>query len=136
MKAATPNLVIPEGAVFAAVERELASSETVEGTVALDHVFALLSLVLETEPVLISLQALRGDNKQLRGTALEYLDNVLPAPVRAALWPRLGAPGRTVGGPRGSSEVERELVLSMSGMSADTLRRALLRPAGRPLPRT
>jgi hypothetical protein len=136
MKAATPNLVIPEGAVFAAVERELASSETVEGTVALDHVFALLSLVLETEPVLISLQALRGDNKQLRGTALEYLDNVLPAPVRAALWPRLGAPGRTVGGPRGSSEVERELILSMSGMSADTLRRALLRPAGRPLPRT
>ncbi|HEY6555487.1 MAG TPA: hypothetical protein VI669_19175, partial [Vicinamibacteria bacterium] len=70
------------------------------------------------------------------GTALEYLDNVLPAPVRAALWPRLGAAARAGGRHRGSSEVERELVLSMSGMSADTLRRALLRPAGRPPPKT
>ena len=34
-----------------------------------------------------------------------------------------------------AQEVERELLRSMSGMSAISLRRALLRPAGRPLPK-
>jgi ATP:ADP antiporter, AAA family len=134
IKAAEPAITLRADAVFAAVQRELGSPPPEAATVALDHVFALLSLVLETEPVLISLQALRGDNRQLRGTALEYLDNVLPRPIRDALWPRLGATTR--GAPRRESrEVERELMRSVSGMSSGSLRRALLRPAGRPLPK-
>jgi len=135
IKAAEPALVVRKEAVFGAVQRELASPAAGGGSVVLDHVFALLSLVLETEPVLISLQALRGTDRELRGTALEYLDNVLPRHLRDALWPRLGA---TVGGApsaRASQEVERELLRSMSGMSAISLRRALLRPAGRPIPK-
>ena len=134
VKAAQPSLVVRKDAVFEAVQRELASPNAASGTVALDHVFALLSLVLETEPVLISLQALRGGNKELRGTALEYLDNVLPRAVRDALWPALGVPVHGAPSSRASLEVERELIRSMSGMSAVSLRRALLRPAGRPLP--
>jgi MFS family permease len=136
VKAAQPSLVVRKDAVFEAVQRELASPNAASGTVALDHVFALLSLVLETEPVLISLQALRGGNKELRGTALEYLDNVLPRGVRDALWPALGVAVQGVPSSRASQEVERELIRSMSGMSAVALRRALLRPAGRPLPKT
>ena len=136
IKAAEPSLVVRPDAAFGAVQRELALSDVAAGTVALDHVFALLSLVLETEPVLISLQALRGDDKALRGTALEYLDNVLPRGVRDALWPRLGVAARGAGPSRGAQEVERELILSMSGVSAASLRRALLRPAGRPLPKS
>jgi AAA family ATP:ADP antiporter len=135
IKAAEPPLVVHPDPVFEAVQRELDSPVVAEGTVALDHVFALLSLVLETEPVLISLQALRGGNKELRGTALEYLDNVLPRPVRDALWPRLGAAVRVARASRASQEVERELIESMSGVSAASLRRALLRPAGRPPPK-
>ncbi len=135
IKAAAPALVVRKDAVFDAVERELVSPDAGVGSVALDHVFALLSLVLETEPVLISLQALRGGDSELRGTALEYLDNVLPRHLRDALWPRLGATVHGAPSARASQEVERELLRSMSGMSAVSLRRALLRPAGRPLPK-
>jgi ATP:ADP antiporter, AAA family len=135
IKAANAEVEVRPEAVLAAVQRELDSSEATDSATALDHVFALLSLVLETEPVLISLQALRGGNKELRGTALEYLENVLPTSVRDALWPRLGAAARSPGPSRGSKEVERELIESMSGMSTVALRRALLRPANRPLPK-
>jgi MFS family permease len=136
IKAAESAAVVRPDPVFEAVQRELASSDTIGSTLALDHVFALLSLVLETEPVLISLQALRGGNKELRGTALEYLENVLPRSVRDALWPRLGAVVSTAGPARGPEEVEGELIRSMSGMTAVALRRALLRPAGRPVPKS
>ncbi len=135
IKAAEPSVVVRKDAVFEAVQRELASPNAAGDTVALDHVFALLSLVLETEPVLISLQALRGGNKELRGTALEYLDNVLPRAVRDALWPALGVTAHGAASARASQDVERELIRSMSGMSTVSLRRALLRPAGRPLPK-
>jgi AAA family ATP:ADP antiporter len=136
IKAAEPTVEVRPDRVLEAVQRELDSSEPTTSTVALDHVFALLSLVLETEPVLISLQALRGANKELRGTALEYLENVLPRPVRDALWPRLGAAVRVARSARASQEVERELLQSMSGMSSVSLRRALLRPPGRPVPKS
>jgi hypothetical protein len=134
IKAANSDVVVRPEAVLEAVQRELDSSDATAKTAALDHVFALLSLVLESEPVLISLQALRGDSKELRGTALEYLENVLPRSVRDALWPRLGAAARGPGKSRQSQEVERELLESMSGMTTESLRRALLRPATRPGP--
>jgi len=56
---------------------------------ALDHVFTLLGLVLPAEPLRISLQALGTDDRVLRGTALEYLDGVLPSRIREPLWPFL-----------------------------------------------
>ena len=57
--------------------------------VALEHVFDLLGLVLPPEALRLSLEGLLTRDPQLRGTALEYLDGVLPATVRAALWPKL-----------------------------------------------
>ena len=55
----------------------------------LAHVFTLLSLVLPREPLQIAFQSLHSEDKQLRGTALEYLEGVLPAPIRERLWPFL-----------------------------------------------
>jgi hypothetical protein len=55
----------------------------------LEHVFTLLSLVLPAEPLRIAFRGLHADDRQLRGTALEYLDTVLPADVHAVLWPYL-----------------------------------------------
>ncbi|MBS1855281.1 MAG: hypothetical protein JST11_07945 [Acidobacteria bacterium] len=52
----------------------------------LEHVFTLLSTVLPKEPLRISFYALHTGDEMLRGTALEYLDNVLPPPVRERLW--------------------------------------------------
>jgi len=55
----------------------------------LAHVFSLLSLVLPREPLQIAFRGLQSSDRQLRGTALEYLEGVLPAPIRAGLWPLL-----------------------------------------------
>ena len=53
----------------------------------LEHVFTLLSMVLPKEPLRISFYALHTEDEMLRGTALEYLDSVLPTPVREQLLP-------------------------------------------------
>jgi hypothetical protein len=53
----------------------------------LAHVFTLLSLVLPREPLQIAFRSLHSDDRQLRGTALEYLEGVLPAQIRHGLWP-------------------------------------------------
>jgi hypothetical protein len=55
----------------------------------LAHVFTLLSLILPREPLRIAFRSLQGDDTYLRGTALEYLEGVLPPTVRQALWPFL-----------------------------------------------
>jgi hypothetical protein len=55
----------------------------------LAHVFTLLSLVLPREPLQIAFRSLQSDDTYLRGTAMEYLEKVLPQPVREALWPFL-----------------------------------------------
>jgi hypothetical protein len=59
-------------------------------TLSLDHVFTLFGLVLERDALQLALQALTSDDSNLRGTALEYLDNVLPDDLRRALWTHLG----------------------------------------------
>jgi hypothetical protein len=53
----------------------------------LAHVFTLLALVLPTEPLRIAFRALHTDDQALRGTALEYLESVLPREIRDRLWP-------------------------------------------------
>ena len=55
----------------------------------LAHVFTLLGLVLQREPLQIAFRSLQTDEAQLQGTALEYLDGVLPPPIRERLWPFL-----------------------------------------------
>jgi AAA family ATP:ADP antiporter len=55
----------------------------------LAHVFTLLSLVLPTDPLRIAFRGLHTDNQSLRGTALEYLEGVLPPEIRERLWPFL-----------------------------------------------
>jgi len=58
----------------------------------LGHVFTLLSLILPREPLHIAFRSVNSEDRNLRGTALEYLEGVLPAPVRQALWPYLIRP--------------------------------------------
>jgi hypothetical protein len=55
----------------------------------LAHVFTLLSLVLPPEPLRIAFRGLHTDDPRLRGTALEYLEGVLPPRIREQLWPFL-----------------------------------------------
>jgi hypothetical protein len=105
------GLVVPKEPVLAAVRKEVALERTLwqhkpplfvpddeaEDQVdsflrdrtsrSLEHVFAILALVFEREPMRLALQALSGTDDNLRGTALEYLEQVLPPDVRLSLWP-------------------------------------------------
>jgi hypothetical protein len=55
----------------------------------LAHVFTLLALVLPAEPLQVAFRGLHTDDQNLRGTALEYLESVLPPDIRERLWPFL-----------------------------------------------
>jgi hypothetical protein len=55
----------------------------------LEHVFTLLSMVLPRDPLQIAFKGLHTTDPHLRGTALEYLESVLPPNIRDRLWPFL-----------------------------------------------
>ena len=77
---------------------------------ALDHVFTLLGLAFDAEPVELARRALSTSDVRLRGTALEYLEHVVPEPIRTGIWPYLQA-GRAPGQARrrSASEIVEEL---------------------------
>ena len=83
----------------------------------LAHVFTLLGLVLEREPLSIAYRAMRSEDAGLRGTAYEYLEVVLPARVRDVLVPLLSdvKPAARVKG-RGSKELADELLRSSASL--------------------
>ncbi|MDP9000052.1 MAG: hypothetical protein M3O46_08075 [Myxococcota bacterium] len=58
-----------------------------------EHVFTILSVLLEREPLRMAFRALHQEDQRHRGTALEYLQTVLPSELRAAVWPMLGEQG-------------------------------------------
>ena len=55
----------------------------------LEHVFNILSLALPREPLKIAFRGLYTNDANLKGTALEYLESILPGPIREGLWPFL-----------------------------------------------
>lgn len=89
-----------------------------------EHVFTLLSLAYEAEPLRLSLIALAGEDRTLRGTALEYLENVLPEEIRALLFPMLDARVE-VRKKRSRQEIVDELVRSMQSLDARALQAAI-----------
>jgi hypothetical protein len=55
----------------------------------LEHVFTLLSLAYPTEPLRVAYRGLHATDPGLKGTALEYLQHILPPSIREPLWPFL-----------------------------------------------
>jgi len=126
IRAKAPDVTISEERVLAAVAREIESDRGIwesrkaldretSPTAALDralserfnrsleHVFTLLALVLPRSSLHLAYQGLNVSDPMLKGTALEYLDAVLPPALRDTLWPYLSdEPPRK--GPRRSKE--------------------------------
>jgi len=111
-----PALVVPRQALVEMAAREAAHAG--ESQRQLDHVFTLLALALDRGAIEIARRALRSGDEALRGTALEYLDNVLPAAVRDPLWPHLGAPVRRSRTGRTPDELRDDLVRSTASLPA------------------
>lgn len=109
-----PGLILGRDRILRAVEREFYVSKTVWSSYrllervedseenpyfdevlkdrtnkGLEHVFTLLSMVLPREPLQIAFKGLHTNDPHLRGTALEYLESVLPDKIRERLWPFL-----------------------------------------------
>ena len=145
-----PNVRIDRERVFAVVRREVAVGRPVwEGHRLLDkvddeqqrsfvdeflrdragqnlaHVFTLLSLVLPATPLQIAYRGLHTDDAALRGTALEYLEGVLPADIRERLWPFLGDGDRPPRQSRPRDEILADLLRSNESilMNLEELRR-------------
>ena len=119
MRSRNPALRVPRNVVYAAVQREVEVDPiewekrnlNIDHTLSVDsppdasppprvnrsleHVFTVLSLVHNREALHLSLHAVCSDDQNLRGTALEYLENVLPEGIRRDLWRQVGVtPGR------------------------------------------
>jgi hypothetical protein len=56
----------------------------------MEHVFNILGLHFDAASLRTAFIALHTEDAQLRGTALEYLDTVLPEEIRDLVWPVLG----------------------------------------------
>jgi hypothetical protein len=98
---------VPRDRVFEWVRSEL--DRPASGERQLAHVFTLLSLALEPEPLRIAWAALRGRDRALRGTALEYLDTVLPDEIFVPLRDRCGGKGAAKAIPRPAAQVAADL---------------------------
>jgi hypothetical protein len=72
----------------------------------------LLSLVLPTEPLQIAFRGLHTDDPTLKGTALEYLEGVLPGRIREALWPYLEDPRPANRAARAREDILQDLLRS------------------------
>jgi hypothetical protein len=120
-----PELLKSFAAALALVERELTAGA--EPHVVREHVFNLLALTLEREPVRIAAHAFTTEDAYLRGTALEYLETMLPASIFFAFRPLLAATSPAPARRRPAAEVRAELIQAGTTMtvSLDELRRQL-----------
>jgi len=78
----------------------------------LAHVFTLLSLVLPTAPLQIAFRGLHTDDPKLRGTALEYLEGVLPQDISQRLAPFIGTGAQATQDARPREEILADLLRS------------------------
>jgi hypothetical protein len=78
----------------------------------LEHVFVLLSLALPREPLRVAFRGLHTGDRILRGTALEYLESVLPSDVRVRLWPFIEERGTPARAARPREEILESLLAS------------------------
>jgi AAA family ATP:ADP antiporter len=83
----------------------------------LEHLFTLLSLVLPRETVRLAFHGLHTGDRHLHGTALEYLETVLPEAVWRRLWLFLDEGGIQPARPeRSSREAMQELLASQDSI--------------------
>ena len=87
----------------------------------MEYAFLLLGTVLEREPLELCLKAVSSGDDSLRGTALEYLENVLPARLHAALTKHLLIKPRPAREKRerDAEEIYEELNQSMADLVLD-----------------
>jgi hypothetical protein len=115
--------------VFDIVRRELgelrrsaATRQIVPGATGLDHVCTLLAVVLPRDPARAACEAIRTDDPQLRGLALEYLETTLPSDVADALLESVGEEPDTARSLPSVDAVREELQRVLQQVRSEILR--------------
>jgi hypothetical protein len=100
---------LPQAPLLAAARRAAEEGPRGDARAHLEEVFCFLAAAYPREPIQAALRALGGGGNA-RGTALEWLDVLLPNDVKAAIWPRVARSGeRVVSRPRDAEELRRAL---------------------------
>jgi AAA family ATP:ADP antiporter len=85
----------------------------------LEHLFSLMALIYPTQALRLAFHGLHTADPYLRGTALEYLETVLPESIWVRLWPLVEEGERLPAHPRRSAdEALQELLASRVSISA------------------
>jgi hypothetical protein len=106
-------------------ERAQSEPSLQRADIGLQHVFTVLGLALPAEPLRIALHAVQTDDPELRGTALEYLESILPADVRAQLWPLLDGESAQAAEALGSPPPRAHGIEPLAARSRDEILEAL-----------
>jgi hypothetical protein len=107
---------LPPAPILEAAARAAAEPRSGDGRSDLEVIFGLLAAAYPREPIQPALRALERGGTD-RGTALEWLDVLLPHEVKLALWPRIVRSGERIASPRrGADELRTAL---RDGLSAD-----------------
>jgi ATP:ADP antiporter, AAA family len=83
----------------------------------LEHLFILLSLILPRDTLRLAFHGLYTEDAYLRGTALEYLETVLPEPIWVKLWPLLEVGETRPRTGRTADQALKELVASQQSIA-------------------
>lgn len=75
----------------------------------LEHMITVLDLSLDGDALRLALQAIHSKDRNLRSTALGYLENVLPDDIREALWHHIGVTWPAPGSGRNRTALVGEL---------------------------
>ena len=85
----------------------------------MEYIFTLLSLRLPRKPLKIAFRGLRSEDRHLKGTALEYLESVLPAEIRKYIWPYLTQAPSTSHEARPQEEIVSDLMHSSASIDSN-----------------
>jgi len=113
------SLELEAQVVFDAVIREAAATDRVAIRRRREHIANALSLVLDRDTIQLAFRALVTDDPGLRGTGLEYLENVVPRPVYAALRPLFETKQARPAAQRSPKQVVDELLTSVDTRGID-----------------
>jgi ATP:ADP antiporter, AAA family len=81
------QLPIERQVALTVAARELTATSEASDSDRIEHALRLLGLVFDREAFRLARGALDSVDPKLRGTALEYLDNVLPSAIKSTLFP-------------------------------------------------
>jgi hypothetical protein len=85
----------------------------------LEHIFTLLSIVLPREPLRVAFHGLHTDERHLRGTALEYLESVLPPDLLDLMTPFLAGERAPRSRDKSTEEVAQDLMNSQESIMSN-----------------